>query len=36
MVNTDKAFIEKVFDAIIDYLELYPGMEVEEAEREVW
>ena len=36
MVNTDRALIEKVFDAIIDYLDLYPGMEIEEAEREVW
>jgi len=36
MVNTDRALIEKVFDAIIDYLDLYPGMEIEEAEKEVW
>lgn len=36
MVNTDRAVIERVFDSIIDYLDLYPGMEVEEIEREVW
>jgi len=33
---SDRAVIERVFDSIIDYLDLYPGMEVEEIEREVW
>ncbi len=35
-VNTNKASIERTFDAILEYLEMYPGLEVEEVEREVW
>ena len=36
MVSKDSSLIDRVFDSVVNYIEIYGGMELEDVEREVW